>query len=264
MPSSAGCGEHLSRAARARSPTRSRGSVDLPPLLLYSLPLQNVRVSSGDRITALPFPLPPSDFQAVLATAELGFVSTKAVRGPDVELDAQDLISHLTSRFAGQVLTSGQDVTFEHQVRGGAQRGQGMRAQWLEQRRAAAHVSPCSHGTPHPTNHPQGTNYLLHVNSLMVLDAAAEQQSVRQGQLTAETAWVFETHHGGGLTITGQRAVVATQVRAAHALSGGERAGLRMGRLACSPSPHSTAPGPPLLLVLCPRCAALQAQGVQL
>ena len=199
-----------------------------------------MRVSSGDLVTALPFAPPPSAFQAVLATAELGFVSTKAVRGPDVELDAQDLISHLTSRFAGQVLTSGQDATFEHQV------GCGSRAAQSGSPRdpmLSRHSPPPP--TNQPTNHPQGTNYLLHVNSLMVLDAAAEQQSVRQGQLTAETAWVFETKHGGGLKITGQRAAVATQVRAAHG-SGGVLV------------PHSTvARGPPLL-------AALQAQGVQL
>lgn len=129
---------------------------------------QNVRVSSGDRVTVTQFLPPPSSFQVALLNAEVGFVSAKAAgRGPDMEIDAQvggrlcyaaadrkpclpwiavaggrapssqgpsydawrapcprallpfalqDLSGHLAARFAGQVLTTGQELTFEYQV----------------------------------------------------------------------------------------------------------------------------------------------------
>ena len=59
-------------------------------------------------------------------------MSTKAARGPDVELDAQELTTHLGSRYVGQVLGVSQDVTFEYQVgaaptKEGACCGQGVR-----------------------------------------------------------------------------------------------------------------------------------------
>lgn len=54
------------------------------------LVLQNVRVSSGDRVMVTQFLPPPSSFQVALLNAEVGFVSTKAAgRGPDMEIDAQ-------------------------------------------------------------------------------------------------------------------------------------------------------------------------------
>lgn len=51
----------------------------------------------------------------------------------------------------------------------------------------------------------QGTNYLLRVNTVMSVDEKAEQRTVPRGLLIAETAFVFETKHGSGLKITGQR-----------------------------------------------------------
>jgi vesicle-fusing ATPase len=46
----------------------------------------------------------------------------------------------------------------------------------------------------------------------MVADPSAEQLSVQRGQLVPESAYVFETRHGGGLKITGQRSTVNTQL----------------------------------------------------
>ncbi len=65
--------------------------------------LQIIRVSSGDRCTAVPFEPPHSAFQIVLLNAEVDFVAKKAVRGPDVEIDAQILSGHIQTRFMDQV-----------------------------------------------------------------------------------------------------------------------------------------------------------------
>ena len=62
----------------------------------------------------------------------------------------------------------------------------------------------------------QGTNYLLRVNSIMVVDEHAEQQSVSRGKLIPETAFVYETRAGSGLKITGQRRCGATYSRCLH------------------------------------------------
>lgn len=58
----------------------------------------------------------------------------------------------------------------------------------------------------------QGINYLLKVNTVMVADPTAEQLAVHRGQLQPDTAYVYETKHGGGLKVTGQRSVANTQV----------------------------------------------------
>lgn len=50
----------------------------------------------------MPFELPPH-YSIVLLNAEVDFVAKKAVRGPDVEIDAQILSGHIQARFAGQV-----------------------------------------------------------------------------------------------------------------------------------------------------------------
>lgn len=74
-------------------------------------------MSSGDKVAALQFLLPSDKFQIALLNAEVDFVTKRAVRGPDLELDAHQLSSHLQSRFAGQVLTAHQELSFEYQVR---------------------------------------------------------------------------------------------------------------------------------------------------
>ena len=74
-------------------------------------------MSSGDRLATVQF-LPPSTcFEVALLNAEVSVVSTKPQRGPDLDLDAGVLSAHLLARFAGQVLTSSQELTFEYQVR---------------------------------------------------------------------------------------------------------------------------------------------------
>lgn len=51
----------------------------------------------------MPFEPPHSAFQIVLLNAEVDFVAKKAVRGPDVEIDAQILSGHIQQRFVSQV-----------------------------------------------------------------------------------------------------------------------------------------------------------------
>lgn len=77
-----------------------------------------MRVSSGDTVTVVQYLPPATSFGIALLNAEVGFVSQRAAagRGPDIEIDAQDLSAHLAARFAGQVLTTGQELTFEYQV----------------------------------------------------------------------------------------------------------------------------------------------------
>lgn len=117
-------------------------------------------------------PVDPSGFHIAAINAEIDFVSKKAVRGPDVEIDAATLANHISSRFSSQILTVRQEITFEF----------------------------------------QGVNYQLFVGSLMALDAAAEQLSVHRGMLLPDSAFVFETRHGNGIKITGQRNAAVTQL----------------------------------------------------
>ncbi|EFN58861.1 hypothetical protein CHLNCDRAFT_29882 [Chlorella variabilis] len=139
---------------------------------LNAIQRRNIRVSSGDKVAALQFLLPSDKFQIALLNAEVDFVTKRAVRGPDLELDAHQLSSHLQSRFAGQVLTAHQELSFEY----------------------------------------QGTNFLLKVSGIMVADPTAEQLSVHRGQLVPDSAYIFETRHGSGVKVTGQRSVMATQL----------------------------------------------------
>lgn len=108
----------------------------------------------------------------MLLNAEVDFISKKAVRGPEMELDAPELSAHLQARFLGQIFTLGQELTFEF----------------------------------------QGTNYLLRTNNIMVVGPDTEQLSVHQGMLIPDTGFVFEARHGGGIKIVGQKTVIATQL----------------------------------------------------
>ena len=131
-----------------------------------------VKVSSGDKTIATVFTPPHTKFEVGVVNAELDFVTKKAVRGPDIEVDAPVLSGHLLSRFADQILTVNQEVAFEY----------------------------------------QGTNFQLRINSMVAADNTAEELTVHQGMLLPESAFIFETRHGSGLKITGQKAFVATQL----------------------------------------------------
>lgn len=130
------------------------------------------KVSSGDKALVTAFHPPASGFQIAAVTAEVDFITKKAVRGPDVELDAPALSAHLCSRFLAQVFTVNQEVAFEF----------------------------------------QGTNYLLKVTAVLAMDPSAEQLAVHQGILLQDSAFVFETRHGSGIKVTGQRSAMATQL----------------------------------------------------
>ncbi|KAL4857940.1 Vesicle-fusing ATPase [Chlorella vulgaris] len=132
---------------------------------------QNLMVSTGDKIAALQFLPPSSNFDIALLNADISFVTARALPEP-IELNAQELSSHLQARFAGQVLTAGQQVPFEY----------------------------------------VGKKYVLRVNSIIVADPALEQLDVHRGLLTPDSAYVFEAKRGGGLKIVGQRSVAAPQL----------------------------------------------------
>ena len=79
----------------------------------------------------------------------------------------------------------------------------------------------------------QGTNYLLRASTLTVIDPSAEQQSVQQGMLIPETAFVFEVKHGSGIKISGQRRCSPLGAPAPSAASHRQRLGpaLRLPQL---------------------------------
>ena len=132
-----------------------------------------VKVSSGDKIIATVFEPPHHGFQIGVVTADIDYVSKKAARGPEVEIEASALSTHFLSRFTSQIFTVNQEVAFEF----------------------------------------QGTNYQLTVNNIVSADVGADNQlSVHQGLLMPDSAFIFETRHGSGIKITGQKSVVATQL----------------------------------------------------
>jgi hypothetical protein len=58
----------------------------------------------------------------------------------------------------------------------------------------------------------QGTNFSLKVSGIMVADPTAEQLSVHRAALAPDSAYVFETRHGSGVKVIGQRSVMTTQL----------------------------------------------------
>lgn len=243
-----------------------------------------MRVSSGDRVTAVQYLPPAAGFQIALLNAEVGFVSSKAaaVKAPDLEIDAQDLSAHLAARFTGQVLTTGQEVTFEYQVsRGCWARGALVGAAAAGRSGSAAEPRVAKAGCCKPARLPnisslcsshalrpalpqrQGINYLLKVSGVMVADPSAEQLSVHRGLLMADSAYVFETRHGGGLKVTGQRSVMTTQARRGAWWGGGWTIGAGSVK-GPSAAIRLTLPLPPISSLSLQTAAALQAQGVQL
>eukprot|EP00891_Asterochloris_glomerata_P007298 jgi/Astpho2/7298/fgenesh1_pm.00113_%23_29_t len=152
---------------------RADPSIEPACVGLNSVQRKYLRISAGDAVPASPFQVPREGFAAVMVSASVEFITTRrAVKAAAVEIDAQQLIAHLQSRFGGQVFAGQQVVTFEY----------------------------------------QGTNFLLTILSVLVLDKLQEQVPVTRGQLVPDTAWVFETQAGSGLKVTGQRSIVAPQL----------------------------------------------------
>ncbi|KAK6946718.1 CDC48, domain 2 [Dillenia turbinata] len=77
---------------------------------LNAIQRRHARVSTGDSISVSRF-IPPEDFNLALLTLELEFVK-KGTK--DEQVDAVLLSQQLRKRFMGQVMTSGQRVTFEY------------------------------------------------------------------------------------------------------------------------------------------------------
>ncbi|KAL6782595.1 hypothetical protein ACKKBG_A07415 [Auxenochlorella protothecoides x Auxenochlorella symbiontica] len=128
-----------------------------------------IRASSGDTVAAQPFTPPGTHFGAVLLNAELEPISR---RGGEVDLPAPEVETHIQSRFADQVFTSGQELTFEF----------------------------------------QGLNYLLRVSTLTVVVPGGEQQTVPRAMLSLATSCVFETRKGSGIKIVGQKSIMTSQL----------------------------------------------------
>jgi vesicle-fusing ATPase len=155
-----------------------RADAAVPPgaVGLNAVQRRACRVSSGDRVAARAFAPPASGFELAALHAEVDFVSKKAAKGPPTELDAADLGAHVLSRFAGQVLTAGQELTFEY----------------------------------------RGTNFLLRVATLVAADAAAAAAggadaaaagplAAHRGLLAPGAALSFEAPHGAGIKLAGGR-----------------------------------------------------------
>ncbi|KAK6934261.1 CDC48, domain 2 [Dillenia turbinata] len=81
---------------------------------LNAIQRRHARVSAGDSISVSRF-IPPEDFNLALLTLELEFVKKGA---KDEQVDAVLLSQQLRKRFMGQVMTSGQRVTFEYHGNG--------------------------------------------------------------------------------------------------------------------------------------------------
>ncbi|KAI5570657.1 hypothetical protein POPTR_011G052800v4 [Populus trichocarpa] len=79
-------------------------------IALNSIQRRHARVSSGDTVSVRRF-IPPEDFNLALLTLELEFVK-KGTKNE--QIDAVILANQLRKRFAKQVMTSGQKVTFEY------------------------------------------------------------------------------------------------------------------------------------------------------
>ncbi|KAG6777044.1 hypothetical protein POTOM_016843 [Populus tomentosa] len=79
-------------------------------IALNSIQRRHAKVSSGDTVSVSRF-IPPEDFNLALLTLELEFVK-KGTKNE--QIDAVILANQLRKRFANQVMTSGQRVTFEY------------------------------------------------------------------------------------------------------------------------------------------------------
>lgn len=101
--------------------------------------------------------------------AEIDFVSRRV---PEVELAAPQVEAHLQARLTAQILTAGQELTFEF----------------------------------------QGFNYLLRVATLTVVGPDGQQQSVPRAMFSVETSVAFETRKNAGIKITGQKSIVTSQL----------------------------------------------------
>jgi vesicle-fusing ATPase len=81
-------------------------------LALNSVQRRNAQASSGMPVEVLPFSPPAGGFEAAVATLELDFVTRRGAARAET-LDAKKLEQVVKARFAGQVLSVGQKVTFE-------------------------------------------------------------------------------------------------------------------------------------------------------
>ncbi|KAK8950576.1 Vesicle-fusing ATPase [Platanthera guangdongensis] len=79
-------------------------------IALNALQRRHTKVSAGDQISVVTF-FPPEDFALALLTLELDYVKAKTNRNE--QLDAIILAQHIRRKFATQVMTIGQRVSFE-------------------------------------------------------------------------------------------------------------------------------------------------------
>ena len=83
-------------------------------LALNAVQRRYLRVSSGDAVVLRAFVPPRSKFSVVMITLHIDFVSkSRRNQGPET-LDAPELVGKLQGRFAGQVLSVGQQASFEY------------------------------------------------------------------------------------------------------------------------------------------------------
>ncbi|CAI5487866.1 unnamed protein product [Closterium sp. Naga37s-1] len=88
------------------------GKGEVGAVALNSVQRRNARVSAGDRVPVGRFVPPPINFELQTTTLEIDFHSKGRARAE--QLDAAELSKDVLKRFAGQVLTVGQKISFEY------------------------------------------------------------------------------------------------------------------------------------------------------
>lgn len=88
----------------------SHSDIDNGRIALNAIHRRQTKVSAGDQISVVTF-FPPEHFFLAVLTLELDYVKAKANRNE--QLDAKILAQHLHKKYANQVMTIGQRVSFE-------------------------------------------------------------------------------------------------------------------------------------------------------
>ncbi|CAI5533203.1 unnamed protein product [Closterium sp. Naga37s-1] len=107
-PAAYGAGAPMAAAA---VPETHEG-VEVGAVALNAVQRRNARVSAGDRVPVGRFVPPPMNFELQSTTLEIDFHSKGRARAE--QLDAAELSKDVLKRFAGQVLTVGQKISFEY------------------------------------------------------------------------------------------------------------------------------------------------------
>lgn len=136
-------------------------------LALNAFQRKFARVSLGDRVAVETFQPPKQQFDATLLVAEVGRWP-KRINTP-LELEASDLVAHITTRLAYMVFSVDMEVAFEY----------------------------------------QGLQLTLTVRNLSVTNQQSLQQSVQMAMIVPSTACTFDAPPATGIKMLGQKSSMA-------------------------------------------------------